>query len=122
VCTKSQSESGGRGYSLWRPAFQPMTWRHVSSLPGSDERPTYEPVDEDEEQGEQDEARVPHPDALVDGGDAEEDEDDGLRAVGEHLHGVLHGRHRRRVHVGLDVALARDAAEHDAGPQQQQQQ
>ena len=75
---------------------------------------TYEPVDEDEEEGEEDEARVPHPDAPVDGGDAEEEEDDGLRAVGQHLHGVLDGRHWRLVHVGLDVALAGDAREHDA--------
>ena len=51
---------------------------------------------------------------VVDGGHAEEHEDDGLRARAQHLEAVLEGRLRLGADVPLHVVLHRDAAEGDA--------
>ena len=51
---------------------------------------------------------------VVDGGDTQEHEDDGLRGSGQHLHGILQRRLRVGRNVSLDVVLASDAAEGDA--------
>ena len=57
----------------------------------------------------------PVPDVIVvNGGNAEEHEDDRFRGAAQHLHGVLQGRLRVGGNVSLDVVLASDAAECDA--------
>lgn len=53
--------------------------------------------------------------SALDGGDAEEHEDDGLRGRGQHLHGVFDGRVGFARDVLLHVVLHGDAAERDAG-------
>lgn len=75
---------------------------------------TQDAVDGAEEDGEDDEGGVPVVGAL-DGGDAEEHEDDGLRGRGQHLHGVLNGGVGLTRDVLFHVVLHRDAAEGDAG-------
>lgn len=44
----------------------------------TDKNLTHESVHNDEEEREEDEAGVPHPDCLIDGRDAEEHKDDGF--------------------------------------------
>ena len=65
-----------------------------------------------EENGEEDEGRVPVV-LVVDGVDAEEHEDDGLRTAAQHLHCVLDGRVRLGRYVALHVILHRYPAESD---------
>lgn len=67
-----------------------------------------------EENRQHDEPNVPLV-VVLDGGHAEEHEDDGLRGAGQHLQGVLDGRVRLVRDVRLDVVLHSDAAEGDAG-------
>ena len=55
---------------------------------------------------------------VVDGGHAQEHEDDGLAGPGQHLHGVLQGGLGLGADVALHVVLHRDAAEGDAGRNQ----
>ena len=52
---------------------------------------------------------------VVDGGDTQEHEDDRLRRAGQHLHRVLQRRLRVGRDVSLDVVLAGDATEGNAG-------
>ena len=65
-----------------------------------------------EEDGEENEGRVPVV-LIVDRVDAEEHEDDRFRAAAQHLHGVLDGRMRLGRYVALHVVLHRYAAEGD---------
>lgn len=74
-------------------------------------RLTHDPVDEDEEEREEDEARVPNPDCCVDGGDAEEHEYHRLGSVCEHLHGIFDCLDRVLVQVGVHVPLTADPTE-----------
>ncbi len=52
---------------------------------------------------------------VVDGGHAEEHEDDGLGGAAQHLHGVLERCLGLGANVALHVVLHGDAAEGDAG-------
>ena len=67
---------------------QPVLWHQILDLlfaPKADsngQNLTDDSVHKDEEEREEDEARVPHPDFLVDGRDAEEHKDDGFWSVG----------------------------------------
>lgn len=74
---------------------------------------TNESIDHDEEEREEDEACVPHPDCLVNGRDAEEDKDHGFWSVGEDLHGVSDCADGLLVHVCVDVLLAAHTTEDD---------
>ena len=51
---------------------------------------------------------------VVHGGHAQQHEDDGLAAGGQHLHRVLDGGVRLGRHVGDDVVLHRQPAKSDA--------